>query len=257
MNIQGACKALQLSRCAYYYQAKKRPDDAIKASLLALAEQHPRYGFKKLLRLLKRQGHTWNHKRIYRVYCSLGLNLRKKPKKRLPSREAKPLQGTKQLGSCWSLDYMSDALQNGKRFRTANVIDDCNRECLSIDVAVSLPAKRITRWLDTVAAFHGYPARLRLDNAPENIAKSMQAWAREHHIELLYIQPGKPAQNAYIERFNRSYRQEVLDMYLFDSIEQVQHLTDKWLAHYNIHRPHEALGHLTPREFRQQLPIAC
>jgi putative transposase len=224
---------------------------------LALAEQHPRYGFRKLLRLLKRQGHTWNHKRVYRVYCSLSLNLRKKPKKRLPCREAKPLQRTRLLGSCWSLDYMSDALQNGKRFRTANVIDDCNRGCLGIDVAHSLPANRITRWLDTVATVHGYPARLRVDNAPENIAKHMQAWAKQHHIELLYIQPGKPAQNAYIERFNRSYREEILDMYLFDTIEQVQQLTDKWLVHYNNHRPHEALSHMTPKEFSQQLSLAC
>jgi transposase InsO family protein len=114
------------------------------------------------------------------IGCSLGLNLRKKPKKRLPSREAKPLQRISKLGSCWSLDYMSDALQNGKRFHTANVIDDCNRECLSIDVAVSLPAKRITRWLNSVAALHGYPARLRVDNAPENIAKHRQAWAKSN-----------------------------------------------------------------------------
>lgn len=195
-----------------------------------------------------RQGYHFNHKRVRRVYGELKLNLKRKPKKRLAPRTALVLQQPVAINTCWSLDYMSDALINGRRFRTANVIDDFNREGLGIQINFCLPSWRVTRWLDMIAYWRGYPKNIRVDNAPENISQHFQTWAESKGITLLYIQPGKPAQNGYIERFNRSYREAVLDMYLFKNINQVQQLTDEWLRHYNEERPHESLNNLTPRQ---------
>jgi putative transposase len=134
-----------------------------------------------------------------------------------------------------------------------NSIDDCNREALGIQASVSLPAVRVTEFLDRIAFSRGYPSRLRLDNGPENVSHEMTRWAQEHQVHIHYIQPGKPAQNAYIERFNRTYREEVLSMHLFKNIEEVQAITDDWLQEYNTERPHQSLGNLTPHNYRQTL----
>lgn len=221
----------------------------IKSQLQLLSKKHVRYGFKKIFNILRQWGYNWNHKRVYRNYCELKLNIKCKPKKRLAPRTPQVLEQPATKNICWSLDYMSDQLASGKRFRTANLIDDHNRECLGIDVAFSLPAKRITRWLNNIAAWRGYPKSIRVDNGPENISLEFSNWALRHQIEIKYIEPGKPAQNGYIERFNRSYREEVLELYLFQNLREVQHLTDKWLQHYNGHRPHESLNFLAPLQF--------
>ena len=218
---------------------------------MVLTDKHKRYGFRKIFCMVRRKGFPWNHKRVYRVYCSLGLNIRKKPKKRLPVREKVTLEQPTGLNICWSLDYMSDALIYGKRFRTVNVIDDCNREALTIKARLSLPSKRVVEILEEVAQKKGYPTKIRIDNGPENISREFKQWAKLRRIELEYIQPGKPAQNGYIERFNRTYREEVLDMNLFRNIQEVQQLTDQWIREYNNERPHQALGNLTPREYGQ------
>ena len=181
------------------------------------------------------------------------IELKIKPKKRLAARTPIKLEQPSAINQCWSLDFMSDALINGRRMRTANVIDDCNREALGILVAFSLTSKRITRWLDQLALSRGYPNRIRVDNGPENIAHHFQNWAKEHNITIQYIQPGKPAQNAYIERFNRSYREAVLDRYLFQNIQEAQSMTNTWLKHYNEERPHEALNNTTPINYMNQL----
>ena len=183
------------------------------------------------------------------MYCELGLNIRIKPKKRLAARTKQKLEVPENINQCWSLDFMSDALLTGKKFRTLNIIDDCNREALGIRASTSLPAKKVTEFLDNIACWRGYPDKIRVDNGPENISKHFQQWAKDKSIKVHYIQPGKPSQNAYIERFNRTYREEILDMYLFESIAYVQKLTDDWLTHYNEERPHQSLGGLTPRQF--------
>jgi len=145
---------------------------------------------------------------------------------------------------------MSDALWDGPRFRTFNVVDDFNREAMTIAIDFNLPAQRIVRELDQIAAVRGYPLKLRLDNGPEFIALALADWAEQHGVTLEFIKPGKPMQNGFIERFNRSYREAVLDMFVFQSLEEVREQTEKWLKEYNEERPHEALGHLTPREYR-------
>ncbi len=202
---------------------------------------------------LRQSKHTWNHKRVYRVYCELRLNLRRKPKKRLPVREKIPLMQPERSNVSWSMDFMSDALMNGKRFRTMNILDDYNREVLGIKVSVSLPSERVVTYLEEIANQRGYPIYLRLDNGPENISKVMKSWAELNGVKIRYIQPGKPAQNAYIERFNRTYRQEVLDLYLFKNVMDVQVITDEWLYEYNHERPHESLKNLSPINYKKEL----
>lgn len=243
-----------LSRTVFAYEPKKKADDLqIKQELLALVEANRTHGFWKLYTRLRNNGFPWNNKRVYRVYCELKLNLRKKPKKRLPSREKLALGQPGQANMCWSLDYMSDSLMNGRRFRTANVIDDFNREALGIRAGFSLPAERVTEFLDEIAGVRGYPNELRVDNGPENISSVMSNWAANNGVTIKFIQPGKPAQNGYIERFNRTYREEILNMNLFYDIDHVQAITDEWLIKYNSERPHESLGDLTPWQFGEKL----
>jgi putative transposase len=255
ISVRRACRIANIDHKSYHYQPKlPETNKLISDKLKSLSDKYPRYGFRKLFGLLRASGMIYNHKRVHRIYVDMGLNIKIKPKKRLTSRTKQHLSQPGSLNKCWSLDYMSDALDYGRCFRTANVIDDCNREGLGILASLSLPATRITRWLDQIAECRSaYPDAIRVDNGPENISKHFQAWAKEHGIQILYIQPGKPAQNGYIERFNRSYREAVLDMYLFKNIAEVQEYSDEWLSHYNQERPHEALGNVSPWQYATNL----
>ena len=199
---------------------------------------------------LRHRGKTWNHKRVYRVYKELELNLRIKPKRRLPPRNPTPLEDAARPNDCWSLDFMSDALTDGRAYRTLNVIDDFSREGLAVEVDHSLPAERVTRALDQVAEERGYPRKLRSDNGPELVGKVMTAWAEQHGVELDPIEPGKPTQNAYIERFNRTFRGEVLDLFAFRELDEVRDESTRWLHRYNHDRPHRALDRQPPAAYR-------
>jgi putative transposase len=244
-----ACAAVSLRRSVYRYRKRPSREAEIMAVLLELAHRRPEEGFPKLFKRMRRQGRRWNHKRVHRVYCSLKLNKRRKGKRRLPPRNPTPLMVPEAMNECWSADFMSDALWDGRRFRTFNVVDDFNREALTIAVDFSLTAERVVRELERIAAHRGYPLKLRLDNGPEFIALALAEWAERHGVTLEFIKPGKPMQNGFIERFNRSYRQAVLDMYVFQSLNEVREQTEKWLQEYNEERPHDALGDMTPREF--------
>lgn len=242
-----------IDRKTYRYEPKKsQADQVISSWLLAKTALYPRYGFDKLFNLMRLSGYTYNHKRVRRIYCELRLNIKIKPKKRLAPRTKVKLVPPMNSNESWSLDYMSDALICGRRVRTANIIDDFNREGIGILVSHTLPSQKITRWIDRLALTKGYPKQIRVDNGPENISKDFMNWAARNQIKVLHIQPGKPAQNAYIERFNRSYREAVLDMYLFHDIHEIQKITDQWLKHYNNERPHQALNNMTPYQYTQQ-----
>jgi putative transposase len=206
-------------------------------------------GFWKCYRRMRRQGRPWNHKRVHRVYCALKLNLPRRAKRRLPKRLRQPLDAPPVLNGVWALDFMSDALYGGRKFRTLNVLDEGNREALVIDVAFSLPSVRVIRVLDELVAVHGRPQAVRVDNGPELISEAFVEWCQARSIEVRHIQPGKPDQNAYLERFNRSYRQDVLDAYVFGSIDEVVEITEEWLEDYNNERPHDSLGQVPPRSF--------
>jgi len=244
-----ACRALGLRRSVHRYQPQPNRDGEVIRLLLELAHGRPEQGFGKLFPRLRRLGYGWNHKRVYRVYCALKLNKRRKGKRRLPTRTPAPLQVSAAMNECWSADFMSDALWSGQRFRTFNVVDDFNREVLAIEVDFNLPAARVVRTLERIAAERGYPLKLRLDNGPELISVTLADWAEQHGVMLEFIKPGRPMQNGFIERFNRSYREAVLDMYVFQNLHEVREQTEKWIKEYNEERPHESLGHLTPSEF--------
>jgi len=233
----------------YRYQRKNANDGEIAEQLQQLAERQPRWGFGKMFQRLRNQGYRWNHKRVRRVYRDQRLNLRVKPKKRLPSRQPTPLAQPDSTNESWSVDFMSDSLQSGQAFRTFNVIDDFNREALAIEIDTSLPSGRIVRVLDTIAAWRGYPKRLRSDNGPELISQKLATWSEKRSVLLDFIEPGKPAQNAYIERFNRTYREDILDLYLFSNLAEVRQLTEQWLEEYNAVRPHDSLNGLPPYQY--------
>jgi putative transposase len=196
LSISRTCSALRISRTVFAYRPPPRDDESVIKALLELVEKYPRYGFPKYFTLLRRYGHTWNHKRVYRVYKELQLNLRRKGKRRLPSRSPVRLQEQTAMNRCWSMDFMSDALIGGQRFRTFNVLDDFSREVLAIEVDTNLPAARVIRVLERIATWRGYPAKLRMDNGPEFVSVQLACWAKAHGVELEFIQPGKPMQNS-------------------------------------------------------------
>ena len=251
LSVRTACRAVGLSRTAWY----RRPADpatrdaAVMTAVLAVVEQHGRWGFWKCFDALRLDGHAWNHKRVHRVYCALRLNLPRRTKRRVPTRLRQPLVAPTTLNGIWALDFMHDALYGGRPFRTLNVLDEANREALAIEIGTSIPAARVVRVLEQLVAIYGTPQALRLDNGPEFTAEIFVAWCAAQQIALLHIQPGKPDQNAFIERFNRTYREEVLDAYIFVSVREAQAVTDEWLPTYNDHRPHDSLGRIPPTRF--------
>lgn len=212
-------------------------------------EERSNRGFWKCYKILRRRGHRWNHKRVHRVYCAMRLNKPRRAKKRLPKRERQPLLVPTAPNRVWSADFVSDALYCGRRFRTFNVIDDFNREGIHIEIDTSLTALRLIRVFEQVKAERGLPETLRVDNGPEFLGEVFTTWAKENGMTIQYIQPGKPNQNAYIERFNRTYRDEVLNLYLFRDLDEVREATHWWLIEYNEDRPHDSLGDCTPVEY--------
>ncbi len=255
LGAAAGCRCAGLSRSAWYRApADWRVRDAeVIAALAGLVEHRPGRGFWKCRKLLRREGRTWNHKRIYRVYCLMGLNLRRRAKKRLPGRIRIPLYVPRLPDTVWSADFVSDALWNGRRFRTFNVLDDFNREVMHIEVDTSITSERLIRVFERLRDQHGLPQVLRTDNGPEFLGEAFAAWAREAGMAIQYIQPGKPNQNAYIERFNRTFRDELLNQHLFRSLEDVREAVWWWMIEYNELRPHDALNDLTPMEARQQI----
>ncbi|MGX5173286.1 IS3 family transposase [Aliikangiella sp. IMCC44653] len=250
ISIALSCQITGMSRTAYYYKPQLSNDGEIIDALNQLVEKHQRWGFPKCYKRLRAKGYRWNHKRVYRIYTAMKLNLRRKNKKRLPPRQPEPLAVPNKLGQVWSMDFMSDTLHNKVRFRTFNVIDDYNREVLGIDIGTGMPASKVTRYLDRLAAWHGYPKKVRVDNGPEFTSFEFMQWAKRHKITIDYIKPGCPYQNAYIERFNRTYRHEVLDLYIFTNLQEVMDITENWITLYNTERPHDSLNDMTPVEYK-------
>jgi len=253
ISIRLACSVFSVSESCYRYQSKLSGENALVADwLLRLATTHKRWGFGLCYLYLRNvKGFSWNHKRVYRIYRELELNLRIKPKRRIKREKPDALSVPTGANQVWSMDFMFDSLSDGRSLRTFNLIDDYNRECLAIDVDLSMPGLRVIRALEQVIEWRGKPAAIRCDNGPEYLCGALVTWANQHKITLLYIQPGKPTQNAYVERFNRTARHEWLDMHEFESIEQAQDLATKWQWQYNNERPNTAIGGIPPTKLLQ------
>ncbi|OFS93485.1 transposase [Stenotrophomonas sp. HMSC10F06] len=249
-SIAHACRTFDVSQTCYRYQAKASGENAIIADwLVRLTGAYRDWGFGLcFLHLRNVKGFAWNHKRVYRIYRELELNLRIKPRKRIIREAPQPLAVPEAANQTWSMDFMHDQLADGRSFRLLNVLDDFNREGLAMEVDISLPAARVIRSLDQLIQWRGKPLAIRCDNGPEYISGALQAWAERQGIKLLYIQPGHPQQNAYIERYNRTVRYAWLASNLFNDIEQVQEIATRWLWTYNHERPNMALGGITPMQ---------
>ena len=247
--IRLACLIFSISETCYRYQCKLSDENAVIADwLIRLTQANRTWGFGLCfyyLRNVKR--FSWNHKRVYRIYRELELNLRIKPKKRLVREKPDALAVPETINVCWSMDFMHDQLRNGRSYRLFNVIDDFNREGLAIDVDFSLPSERVVRALNQIIEWRGKPKQLRCDNGPEYISVLLANWAKKNGIELRFTQPGNPQQNAYVERYNRTVRYDLLNQHLFDSIEEVQELATEWLWTYNNERPNMAIGGIPPK----------
>jgi putative transposase len=242
------CQAFTISQSCYRYEAKNNAENELIANwLMRLTDNHRTWGFGLCFLYLRNvKGFTWNHKRVYRIYKELELNLRIKPRKRLVREAPQPLAVPDEINQVWSMDFMHDQLADGRTFRLFNVIDDFNREALGIEVDFSLPTQRVIRSLNHIIDWRGKPKVIRSDNGPEYISEALAQWAKDHQIELRFTQPGNPQQNAYVERFNRTVRYEWLNQYLWTDIEQVQLHATRWMWQYNHERPNMALGGITP-----------
>lgn len=250
ISIRLACEIFSVSQTCYRYAARRNAEnEKIADWLLRLTDNHRSWGFGLCFLYLRNvKGFGWDHKRVYRIYRELELNLRIKPRKRLVREKPEPLAVPGSANQVWSMDFMHDQLENGRCFRLLNVIDDFNREAPGIEIDFSLPAERVVRCLEQIIEWRGKPSAIRCDNGPENVSAILQAWAAKRHIRMEYIQPGKPQQNAYVERFNRTMRYEWLSHYLWQDLEEVQQYATQWMVDYNHYRPNMALGGITPKQ---------
>ena len=248
VSIALACRTFDVSETCYRYSPKLSDENEQIADLLVgLTAAKKTWGFGLCFLYLRNvRGHGWNHKRVYRIYRELELNLRIKPRKRLKRDKPDALTVPICPNMTWSMDFMADRLGDGRAFRLLNVLDDFNREGLGIEVDFSLPAERVIRSLNRIIEWRGTPGAIRVDNGPEYISTQLKEWAAKKSIRLQHIQPGKPQQNAYIERYNRTVRHEWLDQHIIETIEEAQDFATQWLWTYNNDRPNMGIGGVTP-----------
>ena len=250
VSIALACRTFGVSETCYRYSPLLSDENEQIADLLVgLTNAKKTWGFGLCFLYLRNvQGHVWNHKRVYRIYCEQELNLRIKPRKRLKRDKPDALAVPESPNLVWSMDFMADRLGDGRAFRLLNVLDDFNREGLGIEVDFSLPAERVIRSLDRIIEWRGKPGTIRVDNGPEYISGKLLEWASTQGVTIQHIQPGQPQQNAYIERYNRTVRHEWLDQYIIESIEEAQDFATQWLWTYNNDRPNMGIGGITPAQ---------
>lgn len=235
-----------------YQSLKPQQDEAILKRLRELATRWKRFGYRRLHILLRREGYAINHKRTYRIYKEAGLALRKRKKKCPTEKRGRP-DAVIAPNTRWSLDFVSDAMANGRRIRILTVIDEATRECLALEVDTSISGQRVAAVLNRIAFFRGFPREILTDNGPEFTSMALSEWTYEKKITHLFIELGKPVQNAYIESFNGKFREECLSTHWFKSLYEARELIEAWRSEYNNFRPHSALGNLTPVEYAKIL----
>lgn len=250
-----ACRFTGFSRSTRRYRSRRSPDTALRARLHELAAQRRRWGYRQFCRVLRREGWRINYKRVQRVYQEEGLQVRRRKRKRRATVPRTPTPAPTRANERWSMDFVRDTFGDGRVFRCFTLVDDCTRECPVIEVDFSLSGERVARVLDRVAAARGYPRVISCDNGPEFAGAALDEWAHAHGVMLDFIDPGKPVQNAFIESFNGTFRDECLNENWFVSLYDAQRTIEAWRIDYECERPHSKLKDLTPREFAHALEI--
>ena len=250
-----ACVVVKAARSMVRYASKRSPRTVERERLKALAAEKPRWGYRMLHLLLRRERFTLNHKLTYRLYREERLGLRRRRRRRASIPRQAHTPATK-LNERWSIDFISDSFADGRRFRALTVVDDFSRECLAITVNTSIPTERVIETLDRIGILRGFPEAIVLDNGPEFISRAFDQWAYARGIKLQHIQPGKPIQNAFIESFNGTLREECLNQHWFISLADARRAIESWRLEYNTVRPHSSLGNRTPAEYVELLNVA-
>ncbi len=248
-----ACRVLTTNRASVRYQSRRSSDASVRERLRQLAHERPRFGYQRLHVLLGREGQRINHKKVYRLYCEEGLKLRRKGRRqRAGVRRTDRIvaHGATQI---WSLDFIHDQLGDGRRFRVLTVVDEYTRECVATEVDTSLPGARVVQVLERLRHTRGVPQALRVDNGPEFCGRALDTWACEHSVKLIFIDPGKPTLNPYIESFNGRLRDECLNQHWFINMADARGVIEHWRQDYNEVRPHSALGNQPPALFGAQV----
>ena len=249
LSERRACRLVGLSRMTARRVVRRREDGRLRERLVTLAGERRRFGYRMLHALLRREGWPVNHKRVERLYRQERLKLRRRTKKRVPMEPRVGAWCPVAANQRWSLDFTEDALASGRKFRTANLKDDCTRECPAIEVDLSLPAFRVVAMLERAGAERGFPETLVVDNGPELRGRALEEWAWKRGVKLFFIDPGKPVQNAYIESFNGRFREECLNLHWFTGLAEARRIIEAWRVDYNEQRPHSSLDYRTPAEF--------
>jgi putative transposase len=258
LSERRACRLVGIGRSTLRYRRRGSADEEeLRQQLRTLAAERPRFGYRRLHALLRREGVGVNHKRIERLYREEGLAVRRRRRKRVArdgrGRAALPGRPNQQ----WAIDFVSDTLAWGRRIRLFTVVDVFTREVLAIEVDTSLPGGRVVRVLERLALERGAPDEIVLDNGPELAGKAVDQWAYERGVQLRFIEPGKPVQNAFVESFHGRLRDECLDRHWFLGLEDARHTVETWRQDYNQARPHSALGYRPPAEFRRFFEAAA
>ncbi len=249
MSERRACRVLSCCRMTMRYRALRTDDVALRERMKAIAHERRRFGYRRLHVLLRREGHLVNHKRLFRIYREEKLTVRRRGGRKRAMGTRAPMLIPTLPNDRWSLDFVSDQLTDGRRFRVLTVVDDCTRECLALVADTSLSGLRVARELEALIASRGRPRMIVSDNGTEFTSNAILGFADRQRIDWHYIAPGKPIQNAFIESFNGRLRDELLNETLFPSLPQVRATVASWRADYNLNRPHSRLGWLTPAEY--------
>ena len=244
-----ACRLVGFSRSAAWRPLRGHNDGELRARLKSLAEQYPRYGCPTLHDMLVLEGRVRNYKRTYRLYREEGLQVRRKRRKKLV-RPRIPMLAPDAVNIRWSMDFVSDQLANGRRFRVLNVVDDFTRECVLQIVDFSISGERVARELSRLN--RKLPKTIVCDNGPEFTSKAMFFWSQKSGVKLHFIKPGKPTQNAFVESFNGKFREYCLDLHWFAGIDDARSTITNWRQHYNHVRPHRSLGRKPPAVFARE-----
>jgi putative transposase len=256
VSARRACQLVGLSRSRWHARLQRPSDGPMRARLRELAGLKPRWGYQRLHVLLRREGHVINHKKVLRLYREEGLAVSRRRRKKRVAIARVPLPVPTQRTERWSMDFISDALADGRPFRCFTLVDDCTRECVAIEVSHSLPALRVIQVLERAAAERGWPRSIVCDNGPEFAGRALDVWAHHRSVVLQFIRPGKPIENAFVESFNGKFRDECLSTNWFLNIPDAQQQIERWRIDYNTVRPHATLNHRTPEEFVRQLKLA-